>query len=299
MNNFYVYAHYKPDGNIFYVGKGYGKRARVTSGRSDVWYNVVNKHGGYEVVILYENLFEDAAFKLEKEEIEFWGRRKDGGFLINLTDGGEGTSGRQPQTPEWKVLHQERMKKIAQTPEWKAKNKVIREKMYQDPEWRAKHKAAMKICSQNPEWRAKHKAVMQSLHQNPEWKAKHNAVREKMYQDPEWKARRSAASSATMKRLAQNPEWKAKNKERLQKLAQTPEWKAKHKAAAKCQEKDYIFISPDNNVQHIHGLKEFCRTHGLNQGNMLAVNCGRRNHHKGWKKYIPPDDNHLINQFTL
>ena len=220
MNNFYVYGHYKPDGNIFYVGKGRARRAWKFGHRSDFWYKTVNKHGAHEVILLYENLSEEEAFLLEREEIAFWGRRKDGGFLINLTDGGEGSSGRVFSSEEKKKI-KERMK---------------------TPEWKTKHKAAMK-------------------------------------------------------KLAQNPEWKVKNKEQLQKLAQTrtPEWKIKHTIGIDKLKKEYIFISPDNNVQHIHGLGEFCRTHGLHQGNMLAVNCGKRNHHKGWTKYIPLDNNHLLN----
>jgi hypothetical protein len=273
MNNFYIYAHYKPDGNIFYVGKGHGKRAWITRGRSTFWVNTIKKHNGYQVVLLYENLSESEAFLLEKKEIEFWGRRKDGGFLINLTDGGEGCSGRVFSSEEKEKL-KERMKKLAQNPEWKAKNKEQLQKLAQTPEWKAKNK----------EW-------LQKLRQNPEYKAKNKERLQKLTQTPEWKVNQKER----MKKLAQNPEWKAKNKEQLQKLAQTPEWKAKHKAAAKCQEKDYIFISPDNNVHHIHGLNEFCRLHGLHEGNMSRVHAGTRKIHKGWTKYIPLDNNHLLN----
>jgi hypothetical protein len=46
------------------------------------------------VSIFKENLSEEEAFKLERELIEYWGRRDiKTGILCNLTDGGEGNSG--------------------------------------------------------------------------------------------------------------------------------------------------------------------------------------------------------------
>ena len=123
-HNFYVYGHFKPDGNIFYIGKGHGRRAWRRSGRSNFWHRTVQKHGGYQVVLLHEHLSEDEAFLTEKEEIEFWGRRSDGGFLINLTDGGDGTSG------------------YVYTAEQLANSKAANQKLAQDPTWLANSKAA-------------------------------------------------------------------------------------------------------------------------------------------------------------
>ena len=207
-NNFYVYGHYKPNGTIFYIGKGYGNRAWNTDNRNNFWYNTVNKHGTYQVVLLHEHLSETEAFNKEIEEIEFWGRRKDGGFLINLTDGGEGASGY--------VFTAEQL---------------------------VKKKASMLALYQDPEARAKQKAALQKLHQDP-------AVR------------------------------------------------AKRKAAMHGQVREFSVISPDGTLYlNIRGVNEFCRIHGLHQSNMCAVLNGKHNHHKGWKKYIPPINNHLLNQF--
>ena len=206
--NFYVYGHYKPDGTIFYIGKGYGTRAWYTNNRNNFWQNTVNKHGTYQVVLLHEHLSEDEAFLKEKEEILFWGRRKDGGFLINLTDGGEGASG------------------YVYTAEQVAERKAAMLKRYQDPAYRAKYKAAAQKRSQDPTWLAKKKAAMQT------------------------------------------------------------------------RAREFSVISPEGTLYlNIRGLHEFCRTHGLNRGNMFKVLNGKYNHYKGWKQYIPPINNHLINQF--
>lgn len=90
--DFYVYLHKKKtNGEVFYVGKGRGNRAWVTSCRSDFWFKVYNKHGR-DVELVSENLDEIAALSLEKELIAFYGRRDIGnGTLVNLCDGGKGT----------------------------------------------------------------------------------------------------------------------------------------------------------------------------------------------------------------
>lgn len=89
--DFYVYIHKKKtDGEVFYVGKGRGHRAWITTYRSDFWNKVYNKHGR-DVELVAEKLDEKTALDLEKELITFYGRRDLGmGTLVNLCDGGKG-----------------------------------------------------------------------------------------------------------------------------------------------------------------------------------------------------------------
>ena len=92
MNNiFYVYLHRrKTDNKVFYVGKGKGNRAKDRANRSDWWKRVVKKHD-LVVEIVFDCLSEDESFQCEKDTIlEF---RYFGHPLVNLTDGGEGSSG--------------------------------------------------------------------------------------------------------------------------------------------------------------------------------------------------------------
>ena len=95
MNDFYVYGHYAKNQEIpFYVGKGRNNRAYQSTGRSVFWHRVTNKYG-FEVKILYNGLEESAALSKEMELIAEYGRRDLGtGCLVNLTDGGEGVSGK-------------------------------------------------------------------------------------------------------------------------------------------------------------------------------------------------------------
>ena len=88
---FYTYAHYTPEGRLFYIGKGTGSRAHIFYGRNDHWRNVVKKHGKPDVQILASWDTEEEAFSHEVLLIKCF---KDLGHkLCNLSDGGEGPSG--------------------------------------------------------------------------------------------------------------------------------------------------------------------------------------------------------------
>jgi hypothetical protein len=95
---FCTYAHYTPNGSLFYVGKGSGEyRAYRFTGRNDRWTKKINKHGKPKVEILSRFKTEQEAFDHEKFLISCF--RSMGYDLCNLTDGGDGTSGYK-QTPE-------------------------------------------------------------------------------------------------------------------------------------------------------------------------------------------------------
>jgi hypothetical protein len=87
---YYTYGHYKADSKeLFYIGKGKGRRAHEKDSRSDYWRNIVNKYG-YTVEIFAEWESEQDAFIHEKFLIECFHELTD---LCNLTDGGDGCSG--------------------------------------------------------------------------------------------------------------------------------------------------------------------------------------------------------------
>lgn len=92
--NFYVYLHRKKTtGEVFYVGKGRGRRAFDSKMRNRHWHFVANKHG-FTVEFAQSGLQEWAAFEIESQLIALYGRLDLGlGSLVNYTDGGDGSSG--------------------------------------------------------------------------------------------------------------------------------------------------------------------------------------------------------------
>jgi hypothetical protein len=87
MNKYYVYAHKRPDGHIFYVGKGRGIRQHQTGNRNLYWKRIVKKHG-YESMIVEGNLTEKEAY--DKEIIWIKHYKESGQCDANFTDGGDG-----------------------------------------------------------------------------------------------------------------------------------------------------------------------------------------------------------------
>lgn len=99
MNTHFVYLHKKLDGTVFYVGMGTIRttgnrynRAYSKYRRNPFWRFTVEKHG-YEVEIVGEFPSRELASNKEMELISQYGRRDLGtGTLVNMTDGGDGTS---------------------------------------------------------------------------------------------------------------------------------------------------------------------------------------------------------------
>jgi hypothetical protein len=89
---FCTYAHYTPQGRLFYIGKGSSeRRAHYMQGRNNYWNKIVAKYGTPEVQILASWDTEEEAFSHEVLLISCF--RDMGHELVNLTDGGDGTSG--------------------------------------------------------------------------------------------------------------------------------------------------------------------------------------------------------------
>jgi hypothetical protein len=84
MRKFYVYAYLREDKYTpYYIGKGCGKRCYHKRGK-----NCNPPKDRSRVIIVKDDLLEEDAFSLEKILINFWGRKCDGGILLNISPGG-------------------------------------------------------------------------------------------------------------------------------------------------------------------------------------------------------------------
>lgn len=109
MQEFYAYTHARPDGRVFYVGKGCGNRAYAFSeNRNNHYRNVVNKHGADNILVgKIPCSSEEIALELEKGLIKCF--RKMGVDLVNLTDGGDGVSGYRWPKEQLEALRESRL----------------------------------------------------------------------------------------------------------------------------------------------------------------------------------------------
>jgi hypothetical protein len=126
---FYTYAHYKPNGDIFYIGKGQGMRYKsFASGRSKHWHEAAKE--GFESVILARWPSEDEALDHETLLISCFE-----GKLVNRTTGGQ----RGKHAP---ITEETRAKMVSA-------QRKINERRLTDPVWDKKISAARSRATKN------------------------------------------------------------------------------------------------------------------------------------------------------
>lgn len=158
---FYVYVHRRADtGEVFYIGKGSGRRAWATQYRTDYWRRVKDKYGiVIEILEWFEK--EEDAFRHETALIAL--HRAAGCRICNITNGGEGASGnvmpesakvaiskaktgrtRPPETEETRRRKSESAKGRRMSPEAVAKTVAFHKGRKRSPETIAKMSASLK-----------------------------------------------------------------------------------------------------------------------------------------------------------
>lgn len=212
---FYTYIHMrKDDGKVFYVGKGTGGRAYQKSGRSKHWRRVVDKHGlVVEIAARWQT--EPEAFDHERLLIAVL--RELCAPLVNVTDGGEGTSGAK-QSPE---VIQKRLLATS-TPEAKARKSAALRASWSDPEARARRLARFAIT---PEEAAQRDAELAEKARARRVTASVAAKRK--WADPEYRNKVTAAIKRTKASVAS----KTRQSEITKALFAAPEYREKVLAA--------------------------------------------------------------------
>lgn len=175
--DFYVYTHHKATtGEIFYVGKGHGRRAWEKADRNPFWKRIVSKHG-VVVKVAQDGLQEWAAFELECDLIALHGRRNLGdGSLVNLTDGGDGASGT--------VVGDETRAKLSATntmvgknPELRALRKDLSFAMWREEKHRIDVVNAMRVAHTRQDEKDRKRKATIACHKDPAYRANYLAKR--------------------------------------------------------------------------------------------------------------------------
>jgi hypothetical protein len=119
-NTYYTYAWLRDDMTPYYIGKGIDNRAYRSHRRGDAYMSPPPRD---RVLFLKKNLAEFDAYKHENYIISILGLKSEGGILINMSYGGEGSSGRKAsqyciqrtkETNIGKTLTEEHKKKVSQ-----------------------------------------------------------------------------------------------------------------------------------------------------------------------------------------
>ncbi len=116
--DFYVYVIFRMDGSPCYVGKGRGKRCQqhgVKSHNRRLASLYKKASSDLPVVMVRIGLTESSAFEIERAFIAAIGRGRNGP-LVNMTDGGEGTSG-YSQPDHVRKLHSDAITGIVRSEE--------------------------------------------------------------------------------------------------------------------------------------------------------------------------------------
>lgn len=166
--SFYVYIHKTLAGRVFYVGKGHARRAWSHKNRSAWWLATVRKHG-LKIDIVESHLLEWYAFEREAELISFYGRSE----LVNMTDGGEGSSGYTPNEETRRKTSQS--SRLAHSrPEVRLRHMAATRKAASDPSFAEKISAALLGKKQS----AGHvQSRIASVMASPAWRAAKEAMR--------------------------------------------------------------------------------------------------------------------------
>lgn len=143
---YYVYAHVRPDTNeVFYIGKGTGKRAQIQAGRNERWTRTVAKVKTYSIIYLEKGLTHEAACQREQFFIAAYKSKS----LVNMTAGGEGVKGLSPEAVIRKSIALKATKALSK----EYRKQRVKQLFDSRPDIRKKLSEAKKIEYSDPEAR--------------------------------------------------------------------------------------------------------------------------------------------------
>ncbi len=227
---FYVYTHAKPDGSIFYVGKGLKARVNKIQRPHNSYHTRIVEKYGVENIIIESKLCESERHALDLEVFIIRMYRRMGVKLTNATDGGEGTSGRVASVEQRLKMSASIRLFFKNNPESLIKAGLARRGQKHTPEARAKMSHAWETRPPiTDEPRAKISASNMGRKPTPEQIARISATNKLTKSTPAARARHSAAQMGHIV----TPEARAKMSVARKGKKASPETRAKMSLAQK------------------------------------------------------------------
>ena len=262
------------------VGKGSGPRDRdhlketentTKNRRKFYWIRSLRRQGIHPVIEhVQDRLTDTEAFALEAQLVLKWGRKDydEGGILLNVTPGGEGA------TRSGIPLNEEHRQRIGATiKQMKAEGR------YNQPQhtgWAnpAAVKEKLRVIATEAMTDEKRKRISESVkqaiaEQGSWWEGRHHS--EESNERNAEAHRGVVLSEVTRAKLAVVNTGKIESqvtKDKIGKALATVEYEITH---------------PDGHTERILNLRQFCRDHGLNQGNLTKTSTGKLGQHKGYR----------------
>jgi hypothetical protein len=140
------------------------------------------------------------------------------------------------------------------------------------------------------------KRLAEERKNHPTWLTNQFTKNKKLAEDSEW---RKKVSAGVKNSYDENPDRCKAQSDRTKKLLESSEYRKKLEDTKEHVKKKVVLISPTGDIVYVHGIKKFAREYGLDYTRVARLVRGERKSHKGWKIYIPSNDTHLLNQFTL
>lgn len=103
-NNYCVYFYLRQDKTPYYVGMGRKQRPFAKHAHRQDKGDFKPDNNDL-ILIVHENLSQEEAFELEIKYIAEYGRKSDGGILINLTEGGQGAKHNEETRKKLSISH--------------------------------------------------------------------------------------------------------------------------------------------------------------------------------------------------
>lgn len=281
IREFYVYLHKRPDGRIFYVGKGKARRAWSSENRNQHWHNIVNKYGSFDVEIIEDCLTEQESLEKEIEKIREIGLDN----LANKTLGGGGVSGHKHSEDSRERMRASHKRLLEENPAELQRRidvlNTIHEKVRADPERRKAISERNSAWWKNaPEDTLNRLSAIRSINATSMWSDESKkeeislAIKQAFADMPnDVKVERSRKLSEAGKRIYENmsEEQKSELHSRVR-FMKTPEAIEKYKEARLRK----LVI---NRLYIIESRAEFCRLLGKGISNINSSSNGYQVHH--------------------